>query len=87
MAAARGAHQGADPRDTHAGAVPDHPAWGDSNVGAEAVSRQRGGSSDPRGKLEGRPPEAVAVGKLRVLCLVSEAQGCSWVLSGDCLLL
>ena len=67
MAAARGSHQGADPGDADAGAVPEHSAWGDPDVGAEAVSRQWGGGRDPRGELEGRPPEAVAVGEQRVL--------------------
>lgn len=67
MAAARGSHQRADPGAAHAGAVSDHPPRGDPDVGEEAVSRQWTGGSDARGKLEGRTPETVALGKHTIL--------------------
>ncbi|XP_039087560.1 zinc finger protein 18 [Hyaena hyaena] len=61
VAAAGGPHEGANPGDPDAGAVPDHPARGAADVGADAAPGQRRGGRDPRGELEGRPPETVAV--------------------------
>lgn len=63
MAAARSSHQGADPRDSHVGAVSDHSPWRDPDVGAQTVSRQWRRGSDSCGELKGRSAETVAVGK------------------------
>ena len=40
VADARGTYQGADPGVAGAGAVPEHPAWGDSDLGAAASPRE-----------------------------------------------